>query len=810
MSTRTRSTARSVGSAKPAVGEVIDACAIDLPPGDVVESIEFERFFRLDARIEDLQRPLTIMSAWISMSTLSTAQIAAVAPQLLTGAPLSAKREDWFVSEPADRVETTAAPETTPSASAENDVPSGEAPPLEVITQPQAAVARFAAVVTEYNLGGGTLPDISTAPLAFYLPYAQEWKLRGYTRGRIVNSITLGPQEEQTIEIFKWDRLSRTLDSTTSYEFEQTNESSGSRRDTTDISREIARQAGFELTSNAKVGFKVDVVNADFSGGTNAKTGLNNAEKEARREIVEATTRAATNVRSSRTLKVVETKEAGEETRVTRKLRNRNNCHSLTNTFFEILANYDVTTSLRTDAIKLVVLLESSDLANIRSFDRRKIRSHERALTLALLDSTLAPGFEAARFLEARDRACAILCGGCDCGVDTGLGMKEPEWDALQKALVALGSAIADLRGYRVIFPASVATGIFGPASPARKDIQRHTFLKALATHAPRLLSDLGGLGLTAGAVTPALADQAMTVITAIATEHLDALATPEKSIQDAVWFEIFGAAFFLGGAGDPITAAINATVLTFFLVSKIGGLAYDDGGLVAAIADVRAKYTTWQGALAERRQQQEKLAELERIAKEERSVAVLNAFPLRASAEAEERLEALLDHLNDERNIDHYRFAVWNERAGSTDPKLLALALAGLTEGAPVGVVGDNLAVPVKIPPGTALESFFAESIKDVTAMSPSDTDHHILPSAALYAEAAVGECSACEHTLLRQGELDLQRREIENGLLELEAERRKGRIGKKDFGAETTTEPIRVELTTAPATGEQPSPKS
>ena len=45
-------------------------------------------------------------------------------------------------------------------------------------------------------------------------------------------------------------------------------------------------------------------------------------------------------MRSSRTLKVVETRESGEETRVTRKLRNHNTCHTLTTTFFEILANY--------------------------------------------------------------------------------------------------------------------------------------------------------------------------------------------------------------------------------------------------------------------------------------------------------------------------------------------------------------------------------------------------------------------------------------------------------------------------------------
>jgi hypothetical protein len=792
-------------SATVAVGELIDACKIDLPPGDVVESIEFERFFRLNARIEDLQRPLTIMSAWISMSTLSNQELAAIAPQLLTGAPLSGKREDWYVPERGDQPDTTAAFEEGAGGPGESEAPPGETSSLGVITQPPPSIARFAATITEYNLGGGTMPDISTAPLAFYLPYTQDWKLGGYTRGRMVSSITLGPQEDQTIEIFKWDRLSRTLDSTTSYEFEQTSESSGTRRDTTDISRDIARQAGFELTANAKVGFKVDVVNADFSGGTNAKTGLNDAEKNARQSIVEATTRAATNVRSGRTLKVVETKEAGEETRVTRKLRNRNSCHALTTTFFEILANYDVSTYLRTDAIKLVVLLASSDLANIRSFDRRTIRSHERTLTLALLDSTLAPGFEAARYLDARDRACEILCGGCDCGLDTGVGMKEPEWEELEKALVALGAAIAELRGYSVIFPASVASGLFGPAAPAAKDIKRHTFLKALATHAPRLLTDLGGLGLSQGAVTPALADRAMTIITAIATDHLDALATPEKSIQDAVWFEIFGAAFFLGGAGDPITAAINATVATFFLISKIGGLSYDDGGLVAAIAAVRAKYTAWQAALAERRQQQEKLAELERIAKEERSLQVLNAFPLRATAEAEERLEALLDHLNDERNIDHYRFAVWNERAGSTDPKLLMLSLAGLTKGAPVGVVDDQLAVPVRIPPGTALESFFTESLADLVAMAPSSTDKHILPTAALYAEAVPGECNACEAALVRQEELELSRREIDNSLLEIELERRKQRLEAGEHDPDTAIEPIRIELVTA---SKEPAP--
>ena len=105
--------------------------------------------------------------------------------------------------------------------------------------------------------------------------------------------------------------------------------------------------------------------------GTSAKTGLNDADKNSRQSITEATSRAATNVRSSRTLKVMETREAGEETRVTRKLRNQNTCHTLTTTFFEILGNYTVATYLRTEAIRLVLLLPSAELSKIGLFDRR-------------------------------------------------------------------------------------------------------------------------------------------------------------------------------------------------------------------------------------------------------------------------------------------------------------------------------------------------------------------------------------------------------------------------------------------------------
>ena len=141
----------------------------------------------------------------------------------------------------------------------------------------------------------------------------------------------------------------------------------------------------------------------------------------------------------------------------------------------------------------------------------------------------------------------------------------------------------------------------------------------------------------------------------------------------------------------EPIAAAITLGVLW----ARINGLpTFDDFGLVSAISAFRGAFATWKAWLAEELEKDEKLAALRRIEKQERDLRVLEAFPLRDTAEAQERLEALLAHLNDPRNRDHYRFAVWNERSGATDSTLMMLALAGLIEPNPVGMVEDLLGV--------------------------------------------------------------------------------------------------------------------
>jgi hypothetical protein len=732
------STSTSALSADPRIaGEVVSACRIDLPRNDVIESIDFERFFYLNLSFGDVRGPATLPSSSHETRFYNTV-------------PFSSDQEDWAALK--SRM-------------------------YEKKLQPQAlesAGAARAMGASTHALENMPAVDLAPMQLALYLPFRQQWLLRGYNRGRLVNSFTLAPQEEQTIEVFKWDRMTRSMESTTGFESEDSSESSSTRRDTRDVARDVARQTGFETNSSGKVGFKVGVVNADLSAGFNARAGINDAEKETRGAITEATSRSTGRVRTSRTLKVVESREQGQETRTTRKLRNPNACHTLTVAFSEILANYEVKTFVRADQARLVVLVNSASLKAIDHFTPANIREHETPLRLALMDRALADGFDAARFLDARERACKVLCKGCDCDPATGGGQDSTQLSNVRAAAAALATTLATINGTVVVFPLSVPA-LTTPAPQPVDDVRRYAFKKALQAYAPSLLGDLTALGLstTPGSNSISQLEGVNRIVSSIADETYPKF-TNDGAVRDGVRNEMYGA-IFLMMIPEPIAAGITLGVLW----GRINGLpTFDDFGLVSAIGAFRAAFSAWKAWLAEEAEKDEKVAAIRRIEKQERELRVLEAFPLRDTAEAQERLETLLGHLNDPRNRDHYRFAVWNERSGATDSTLMQLALAGLVEPNPVGMVGDLLAVPLKVPAGSKFAQFFNDSLSDLLKNPPQDIQDHILPTPALYAEAIVGTCCACEDSLERGTQLELDRKDIENQIRQLEAQRLKARL--------------------------------
>ena len=444
---------------------------------------------------------------------------------------------------------------------------------------------------------------------------------------------------------------------------------------------------------------------------------------------------------------------------------------------------------MRTDAVRLVLLMESSALIRITGFDRAMIRTHERSLRLALLDSTLADGFAAARFLDARDRACALLCQGCACG--TNIGASGSEWTALTNAADALGGVITTLRGtdgtidlaFRVsVPPLGLPAPLPPPAQAALVAIaKRYLFFKSLRTHAPQLLTQLAsvGLGGGAGTVTAAQVEDVARLLALLAPDAVAKLSY-DHGVSQSVGGEAYG--IFVASGLEPVFAAPSSLVAFW---TRASGL-YDDQGFVAAIAAFRAAYDTWKKFLQEQRAKDEKAAAQEKIHRAMREQRILDNFPLRETADAAERLEALVSHLNEGRNLDHYRFAVWNERSGATDDTLIDLALAGLVDPTPVGMVGNKLAVPITMRPGSKAAKFFADSIVDLVGQFTRTDREHILPTPALHAESILGDCCACDDFLREHRRLDLADKQAQVDLAKEralqaahETERRRLRVG-------------------------------
>ena len=56
-------------------GDLISACTIDLPENDVIEAIEFERFFMLNLRLDEFERPATLVELRTAALDLGQARL---------------------------------------------------------------------------------------------------------------------------------------------------------------------------------------------------------------------------------------------------------------------------------------------------------------------------------------------------------------------------------------------------------------------------------------------------------------------------------------------------------------------------------------------------------------------------------------------------------------------------------------------------------------------------------------------------------------------------------------------------------------
>src|SRR5207247_7341725 len=92
-------------------------------------------------------------------------------------------------------------------------------------------------------------------------------------------------------------------------------------------------------------------------GGVSQAGNIVQTARRSTQSVKESTIKASSRVRSRRVTRITQTVESGKEERVTRLIRNPNQCHTLTMDFFETLAHYEINLEFLKDRLRLVVLV---------------------------------------------------------------------------------------------------------------------------------------------------------------------------------------------------------------------------------------------------------------------------------------------------------------------------------------------------------------------------------------------------------------------------------------------------------------------
>src|SRR5206468_3682893 len=89
------------------------------------------------------------------------------------------------------------------------------------------------------------LPTGSGLPVAVFVPWKQTWTLKGFSRGNLLHTIALAPQEQITMQVFSWERKSRSLDQSSETETDQQTDVTQTTRDTEDVFKEMISKHDF-------------------------------------------------------------------------------------------------------------------------------------------------------------------------------------------------------------------------------------------------------------------------------------------------------------------------------------------------------------------------------------------------------------------------------------------------------------------------------------------------------------------------------------------------------------------------------------
>ena len=669
----------------------------------------------------------------------------------------------------------------------------------------------------------GTAPGLEPATISLLLPFEQTWELLGYERGELVSSVTLAPQEEATIEVFSWDRRKTSIDDTISSEAESLAESQSLDRDTKDVFDELTKSGEFTWGMTGSLEVQASVVKVGASTQAGVRLTAAQVARNTQQKVHERTQRASERVKSSRQTKVSESAEFGSETRTTRRLRNPNLAHAVTYNYFEILRRYRVVTRCLADEAGLVLLAPNP--LPIR-FDGPTVRHEELTLRKALLDSSLAAGFEAARLLYQYEHACEVMCPSCSCPGDPqapGTGGERAEALA---ALESLARRVTELERYvssarwtqyfDQILPTdpTVHAGVpVGGIAAMEAWISAWAFLHGWQRLAPsewRQLARAAAAYLSASGTARdgALADLADAAL-ALDAERLAKALAPDDALRnmllDAVKNEVrqayagyvdrathvnVGTVILAVVTGLPelIGAAIAGTVAEAVVVASIEGAmagfvsqrpglsATDDHGVAAAAKRAAEAYAAMRAA---EKAASATAASDAKATREARKASLDAMFPPARVLQAKERLEALLVHL--ERYGDYYRYQIlMDRRAAGLDvqPPSIAALDPEAVERTPMALVNGRVAYRVDLDASPGARDLLEQLVVRRNMPEPSAAEEFTLPTPGLLAEPKLSNCVACDPFVSEGREIELRLRRAQARQAVLEAARVRARL--------------------------------
>lgn len=665
--------------------------------------------------------------------------------------------------------------------------------------------------------------------LGLYLPWIQSWRLKGYSRGSLLHSLTLAPQEEATIELFTWDRRKRSLDQSSSFDTEQSIEQSETTKDVIDVVRELANSNEFKIEGHARVNVKYAAVEADVGIAGDYTSKLNETAKRSTQHLVDSTTKAAARVRASRQTKISESSEIGREERVTRKLRNPNMTRTLTLDYFEVLSHYIITTAFDKLNAQVCIFVPFPIWLRSYTFVEEDLRTHERDLRMALINPELAAGFEAARLLYSRNWAMLHVCDAPPCdhagtlaGGGGGTGIDPTGRKPLEEAAARVVMASKVLTGSSTL--TFTDKGLKDKVQPDASDaleVQRWGFRKLMERDHGTLWETLYKLALAGSAgsssnfaggtiIIPATPSIPMDTQILMLDQLVDATppatlqvvdtGQPQESVKTLLGLEASAAA-------DRNHGGMGAFIATMQAFDQMKCADVDDAGLVAgliAFQKLLVAYKKSVGDVLGNAADVVGLREAQRQAMLDADAdQVRSAFPLGDVAAAAERVDALIKHLN--QHASHYRFAIL--QALPIGDQMRELALLGipteLIEPRILGMINgglsgaDLLAVPINTaldPEWKKLREVFIDGNKDLVELT-SDREVR-MPTPGTSIEARLGACDACEDFIMQSRAIDLEQKRTQARAqaaaadqAEVETDRAKARVANGDLDDPTPT---------------------